>query len=253
MLPAILLLAGCGRWSLRDRIDPPQSVTKVEGIRRVGVDLPPAYVYRIGVDDVLALRFFFYPDMLDPTITVPSDGVVQLPLLGPVQVLGYTEAELNTLLTEKYAQRLMFPDLLVRIITRKHDGVYMDGSAGNVGTLPYDNRLTLLESLKQALMGAGVGSMRNVVVIRGLNSPQYVAFSVNVNKILDGKAHDIYLEPNDIVYIPKKFIMDVNYFTEHYIDNVLGRHIAPALVFPQAFPYKGEIEQSFAIDFLDVQ
>ena len=95
--------------------------------------------------------------------------------------------------------------------------------------------------------------MRSVGGIRGLNTPQYVSFCVNVNKILDGREHDIYLEPNDIVYIPKKFIYDVNYFTERYIDGVLGRHIAPAQVFPQAFPYKADIQQNFAIDFLDIE
>jgi len=253
LLLVIWVASGCARWSLKDRVAPPPSAKKIEGIRRVGVDPPPDYVYRIGVGDTFSIRFFFYQDMIDPAVIVPSDGIVHLPLLGPVQVLGYTETELNTLLQEMYAGRLMFPDLVIRIASRKHDGVYMDGAAGNVGTLPYNNDLTLLESLKATFMGAGAGSMRNVVVIRGLNTPQYVAFSVNANKILRGEEQDIYLEPNDIVYIPRKFIYDVNYFVEKYIDNVLGRHIAPAQVFPQAFPYRGDIKQTFAIDFLDIE
>jgi protein involved in polysaccharide export with SLBB domain len=252
-LAGILLASGCGRWSLKDRVDLPPNAEKIGGVRRVGQDPPPSYVYRIGVGDTISLRFFYYQDMIDPAIVVPSDGFVQLPLLGPVQVLGYAENELNALLQEKYAERLMFPDLVARIAVRSHDGVYMDGATGNVGTLPYDNHLTLLESLKKTYMGAGAGSLRSVIVIRGLNTPQYVSFRVNANKILDGKESDIYLEPNDIVYIPKKFILDVNYFVEHYIDNVLGRHIAPAQVFPQAFPYRADIQTQFAIDFVDIK
>ena len=253
LLPMIFLVTGCGFWTVKDRLAPPPKADKVEGVRRVGVDPPLEYVYRIGVGDTLSLRFFYYPDMIDPGIVVPSDGIVHLPLLGPVSVLGYTEIELNALLKEKYAARLMFPDLVTRITARKHDGVYMDGASGNVGTIPYDNRLTLLHTLQRTFMGAGAGSMRSVVVIRGLNTPQYVAFSVNAERILRGKEHDIYLEPSDIVYIPKKFIYDVNYFVDRYINNVLPRHIAPAQIFPQAFPYKGDIQQYFAIDFLDIQ
>jgi hypothetical protein len=34
----------------------------------------------------------------------------------------------------------------------------------------------------------------------------------------------------------------VDYFVRAYIDGVLGTHIAPAVVFPQAFPLKGQFQ-----------
>ena len=247
-----LVFGGCSRWSIADRIDPPPPAKKVEGVRCVGINPPPSYEYRIGVGDTLSLRFFFYMDMSETAIQVPSTGMVQMPLLGPVPVLGYTEDELNEVLREKYSGRLMFPDLVARVTLRVHDGVYLDGVGATVGRIPYNNHLTLLDTLQKAGMGGNSGALHSIIVIRGLNSPQYTSFRVNAKEILKGKQHDIYLEPNDIVFIPKKFIFDVNYFVEHYIDGVLGNHIMPAQIFPQPFPYKADIQHDIGIDILDI-
>ena len=90
--------------------------------------------------------------------------------------------------------------------------------------------------------------MRSIVVIRGLNSPQYQCFRVDARKILDGKENDIYLQPNDIVYVPTKFITDVNSFVNRYIDRVLGQHIMPAQIFPQPYPYKGVVDYTVDVN-----
>ena len=248
----MLLISGCGRWTIKDRVLPPPSLKDVEGIRFVGVDRPPEYEYRIGAGDILLIRFFYYPEMLEPGITVPSTGIIQLPLIGGLQVIGYNEEELNALLTEEYSERLMFPDVVARVTTRKHDTVYMDGVVAGLGALAYYNKLTLMESLQKVAMAGDSGALHSVIIIRGLNTPEYKAFRVNANKILEGKVNDIYLEPSDIVYVPKKFIFDVNYFVTHYIDRVLGQHIAPAVVFPQAFPLRGDIDYQVGVDFEDI-
>jgi len=246
-----VLSCGCARWSIKDRIFPPPTAGGIEGVRRVGLDNPPDYEYRLGPGDTILIRFFYYPEMLEPVVEVPTSGIIHLPLVGGVQVLGYSEPELNALLKEKYAERLMFPDVVARISGRRHDGVYMDGVAAGVATIPYYNSLTLLQSLQKVAMAREGGALRSVIVIRGLNTPQYRAFRVNAKDILRGKENDIYLEPNDIVYVPKKFIYDVNYFMARYVDDVLGRHIMPASIFPQVFPYTGSIDYQIGIDFED--
>ena len=248
LLVFALLGSGCGRWTIKDRMDPPPKAAEVEGIRRVGLDPPMDYAYRIGPGDSLMIRFFYYPEMLEPAIVIPSTGIVQMPLIGGLQMIGYTEEELNSLLKEKYAGYLMFPDVTARITVQNHDMVRMDGVAAAAPAMAYSNNLTLLGSLQKVAMGRDVGALRSVIVIRGLNTPEYRAFRVDANKIVQGKEPDIYLEPNDIVYVPKKFIEDVNYFVYNYIDQVLGQHIMPATVFPQAFPYTGQWDYDVNIE-----
>ena len=235
----LVLVSSCARWTIKDRVAPPPEAAEIEGVRRVGVDPPLEYEYRIGVNDTLQIRFINYPDLLEPQIVVPSNGIIQMPFVGGIQVLGYSEGELNSFLKEKYAQHLKFPELVARIMARQHDGVFLDGALLAGGTIAYNNRVTLLDSLKKGGMGES-GAIHSVIVLRGLNTPRFAAFRVDAIKILKGEEHDIYLEPNDIVYVPKKFIADVNNFVAQYIDGVLGRHIAPAIIFPQAFPFKTE-------------
>jgi len=247
-----LLLAGCARWPVTRRIHPPQDVDRVEGIQRVGIDPAPEYEYRLGVGDSISIRFFFYPDMIEPRVEVPSTGTIQMPLVGPLQVIGLTESELNALLREEYSRRLLNPDVVARITTRSHGGVFLDGAVPRVAQIPYDSPLTLLGVLKTGNM-APTGVLRSIVVIRNLNSPEYMTFRVDARKILDGKMHDIYLQPDDIVYVPTKFILDVNYFVARYIDGVLGRHIGPAQIFPQPFPFKGQITYDLNIGLQDIE
>ncbi len=248
----VFLTAGCGRWTVKDRVLRPPPAEDVEGVLKVGIDRPPEYDYRIGPGDNMLVRFFYYPEMIEPAIEVPSTGIVQFPLIGGIQVIGYSEQELNALLRQKYESRLMFPDVVARITSRRHDSVFVDATLAGQATLPYHSKLTLLDSLKRISMARDSGALHSVIIIRGLNTPQYKSFRINAHKILDGKENDIYLEPNDIVYVPKKFIYDVGYFTKNYIDNVLGQHIMPANVFPQAFPFTGDLDYRIGIDLEDV-
>lgn len=252
ILIPMLFLTSCGRWPVTRRIRPPPEVDAVEGVQKVGVDPAPEYDYRLGVGDAFSVRFFYYPEMLEPRIQVPSTGIVQMPLIGSIQVIGLTEEELNAKLRFEYAQRLMYPDVVARIVSQQHGNVFLDGAVTGGGMIPYESRLTLLDALKRGGM-AKKGVLRSIVVIRNLNSPDFETFRVDAKKILSGKAHDIYLQPDDIVYVPSKFVSDVNYFVAAYIDGVLGRHIAPAQVFPQAFPYRGDINYDLNIGFENTQ
>ncbi|MEW6443431.1 MAG: polysaccharide biosynthesis/export family protein [bacterium] len=242
LLSLQLLDTGCGRWPVQKRLSPPPSVDEAKGVRKVNVDPPPPYEYHIGPGDDILVRFFYYPDLLEPKIEVPSEGSIEMPLIGSVRVVGLTEKELNRLLREKYADRLKFPDLVARVTSRSRDAVYLDGAVSRgAGSMAYFSTLTLLDALKRGGMGAG-GAMHSVILIRGINTPDFQTFRVDAVEMLNGKQKDIYLEPNDIIYVPTKFITDVNYFVDRYIDRVLGRHIAPALVFPQAYPYRGTVD-----------
>jgi len=239
---SVTYLTGCGgRWTAKDRLHPPPRAKFVEEIKRGGIDPPPEFEYRIGVGDTLFCRFFYYPEMLEPQIRVPSTGAVHMPRIGLIKVLGYTEKEVNELFNREYAKHLKFPDVVVRVIGRQAGQIYVDVDGAAKGTLAYNNRLTLMSALQKVSMG-GNGAIRSTIIIRGLNTPDFKTFRIDARKILKGEEHDIYLEPDDIVFIPSKFISDVNYFVARYIDGTLGRHVAPVSVFPQPWPLKADFQ-----------
>lgn len=175
------LVSSCARWSIKDRVCPPPKADETKGIRRVGIDSPPKYQYHIGPNDTIQVHFTYYSDLLEPQIAVPSDGLIQLPLIGGVQVIGTTEDQLNSLLKEQYANRLKFPELVARVTSRQHDGVYLDGVINAGGSIAYFDKLTLLDALKKGGMGEN-GSLHSVIVLRGLNTPEFKAFRIDAIK-----------------------------------------------------------------------
>jgi len=78
----------------------------------------------------------------------------------------------------------------------------------------------------EAIMQAGgfnlrEAELRNVVVIRHRNGQRY-GFSVNVKPALAGdETQPFYLEPMDIVYVPRTEIAAVNQWIDQHINKII--------------------------------
>ncbi|WP_018970524.1 polysaccharide biosynthesis/export family protein [Rubritalea marina] len=77
------------------------------------------------------------------------------------------------------------------------------GAVGRPQAIPYNEKLTLIDSLAQCRGPSKEAYLKEVVVVRGtLNDPQ--AAIVNLKDILVGEDTDVLLQPGDIVWIPKR-------------------------------------------------
>jgi len=78
----------------------------------------------------------------------------------------------------------------------------------------------------EAIMQAGgfifpEAETRNVVVIRHIDGQRY-AYAVNLEPALKGRRSEpFYLEPQDIVYVPRTKITEVGQWVDQHINNLI--------------------------------
>jgi len=187
----------------------------------VAEDRSAAYTakqYRIQPGDQLDVKFFYNPE-LNELLTVRSDGKITLQLVNDVVAAGLTPAELTAALTKAYAPELTNPRIAVIVRISISDKVYVDGEVNRAGLVNLTGPTTALQSIAQA------GGMREsarpeeVIVLRRAEDRSVKAIRLNLKDVLHGEssAQDILLKPNDIVYVPKSAIANINKWIDTYI------------------------------------
>ena len=138
---------------------------------------------------------------------VDKDGYVRLPVLGEVNVKGYTETELERLLTEMMSAFVVNPFVDARVVNRRC--FLFRGSDGSVVNL--NNQPTnLFEVIARAGGIAQNLKAYKIKVIRGnFNNPQI--FVVDLSTIEGMQKANLIVQSNDIIYIEprRRFVRDI--------------------------------------------
>lgn len=110
--------------------------------------LSPTEAYRIGPNDVIRIQVFGEDD-LTVERKVGGDGKIDYPLLGLIQVTGWTTEELQADLTARLnAGYLRQPRINVSIA--QHRNVYVSGEVKAPGAFPYEEGLTVQKAITMA-------------------------------------------------------------------------------------------------------
>ena len=205
LLAALTLIVGCSS-RVMNRGEEDRSATYT------------AKEYRIQPGDQLDVKFFYNPE-LNELLTVRSDGKITLQLVNDVVAAGLTPVELTTALTKAYAPELTNPRIAVIVRTSIIDKVYVDGEVNRAGMVNLTGPTTALQSIAQAGGMRESAKPEEVIVLRRADDRSVKAIHVNLKNVLlgEGSAQDILLRPNDIVYVPKSAIANVNKWIDTYI------------------------------------
>ncbi len=167
-----------------------QTTDVSQEIRRLfGVAQP----YKVGPGDILNIVVWNHPELaLAPagsniTITtsgetevgngynVSSDGMIQFPFVGTINVAGLTENEVRTLLIRRLSPYLNEPQLTVRIQAYRNGRVYVDGEVHNPGLISInDIPMTLPEAINRA-GGLTANADRSSVVLTRNGIPTHIS------------------------------------------------------------------------------
>ena len=176
----------------------------------------------LGPGDIIEVKFT-YASQFSEALTVRPDGKIQLQLVGDVVADGKTPEALREELMTLCKPHLQHPELAV--ITRKlyQARVYVGGEVKTPGQIDMPGRMTPL----QAIMQAGGFDMRsanvkNVIIVRHKHGQRY-GCALDCRNALEGKEEKplFYLEPYDIVYVPRTTIAKVNQWIDQYINKVV--------------------------------
>jgi len=178
----------------------------------------PTQEYRIRAGDALDIKLFYNPELNEQVIVRP-DGRIALQLTHEIMAAGLTPAALTDMLTKAYALELDKP--AITVIVRSFGGqlVFVDGEVNKPGMLNMVAPMTVLQSLSQAGGMKDTAKRQQILVIRrGVDNKPFVLM-VNMEKVLDGTetSQDLHLLPDDIVYVPRSSIANVNVWVDQYL------------------------------------
>lgn len=166
--------------------------------------------YLIGDEDVLHLAVWGSPE-LSAQVPVRPDGKISVPLIGDVKASGLTPHQLKELLEKELSKFVKTPVVSVLAVSINSFKVYVtgEGTTRNVsgatgtasGVITLRRNTTLMQLLAQ------LGSLTNA----DLNGAYVLREGKKLNSdfyklIIKGDiSQDIYLRPNDIIFIPDNF------------------------------------------------
>ena len=130
---------------------------------------------------------------------VEYDGTVKVPILGRIQISGFTIREAEKMLEENFSQNYQKPYVILNVTNRRVI-VFSDGSSGGK-VIPITNEnFTLIEALAQSGGISNFSKAYKIKLIRGdLNNPEVFLF--NISTLNDMKKTNFFLQANDIIYV----------------------------------------------------
>jgi protein involved in polysaccharide export with SLBB domain len=178
--------------------------------------------YRIQPGDELDIKFFYNPE-LNEVVIVRPDGMISLQLVDDVKVADLEPAELDNILTQKYSKELREPVITVIVRTFSRQRVFVGGEVLRPGLITLAPGMNPVQAVMQAGGLRETASPQNAIVIRkGADSrPVPIRFDLNSYMMGDSETAEFQLQPDDVVFVPKSSIAQLNKFVDEVIRGVL--------------------------------
>lgn len=210
-----VLAAACAHKFPNAPYDPPLPTLAVR-------PTTPTAPYVLTSGDQLAVKFYKSPE-LNEDVIVRSDGMISLQLVDDVPAAGRTPAQLSADLRQRYAKELADPAISVIVRKPVGDRIFVGGEVGKVGPVDLVGGLTLFQAVQEAGGFLKTAHRAQVILIRRTPDGKATGRSVDVRPVQTGESpeDDVLLAANDVVFVPRSKIGNVDVFVEMYIRDAL--------------------------------
>lgn len=181
---------------------------------------PAMPAYRLGFGDVLDIKFLGSPEY-NETVTVRPDGRISLQGIDELDVLGLSPADLDARITQAYGQILVNPGVTVIVRQSAGQKCYVAGEVDKPGSFDLAKGMTALRAIAAAGGPKKSAKMGSVILIRMDAQNRAEATRLDLSFTRDGLEYDLPVMGNDIIYVPRSFIADVNAFMSQLYEIVL--------------------------------
>lgn len=166
------------------------------------LEAPGDPVFRLGSGDVLSLQVWGRPE-LSGRHTVGPDGVITVPVVGPVKVAPFTRDEAAGTVRARLERFYTDPSVQFSVEQYVSNRITVLGRVQNPGLLSFDHPPTLLEVLAKAGSLPVIdkqATLTRCAIFRGRDKVVWV----DLKRLLNGgQAHlNLRMQPGDLVYIP---------------------------------------------------
>ena len=179
--------------------------------------------YYIAPNDKLNIYVWQNPD-LTQDVTVRPDGKLSYPLVGTIDVAGLTLDSLQKLVKEKLSKFVRVPQVIVSLRESAGNKVIVLGQVNYPGIFTFKgNAINVLEVIAMAGDFTTDGRKTCVMIISDnfTNHPKVRRLDL-LTAEFQGifKKTDMFVRPNDVVYVPRSTIADFNKFLSDIMPTV---------------------------------
>ena len=180
-------------------------------------------ILTLAPGDEIEVKFFYAPELNERQFIRP-DGRITLLLVGEIDVQGKTPVDLQSELQSLYAKELKQSEVAVIVRSLSEQVVYVGGEVNRPTHIEMKGRLTAIEAIIRAGgFNPQTAEVKNVVIIRHKSGKRY-GCAIDFSNALAGKSSTpFYLEPHDIVYVPRTVIAQVTQWIDQYINKMIPR------------------------------
>ena len=158
--------------------------------------------YQVGIADELQISVWKEPD-LSQTVVVRPDGMITIPVVDDVYVVGLTTKQVQDILTEKLKPVVSEPQVTVIVRNIRSRKVYLVGQVGHPGAVSLSARETVLQVLAES-GGPNLYAKSDKIYILRQSSGQQERLNFNYKKALKGNdpKADFPLVNGDVIVVP---------------------------------------------------
>jgi len=164
---------------------------------------PPIADYRLAPPDVLKVIVRGAEPVIERDVSVRPDGKISFDLIGEVDVLGKTVAEIQSELDTRLREFIVAPDVTVLLTQSNSRRYYVFGEVGRIGAYPLVGEVTAVEALASA-GGATFLASANGSWLSRPGAEDGGIYRVKFDDITqrgDGRTNYT-LQPGDVIYVP---------------------------------------------------
>lgn len=175
-------------------------------------DADKPHVYRLGVNDVIAVTVWEHPELTQPLgeyrsdeatgQVIDADGTMFYPYVGKIKAAGLTREELRRLITWKLSESLENPQVDVKVLSYRSKKVYVGGEVQKPGQKAMtDEPMTLPEALSRA-GGLTITANAGDIWLTREGKTYNIDF---LSMYREGSPIDkLYLRPGDKIHVPSR-------------------------------------------------
>jgi len=201
----IVMLASlaAGQWpALAAQAAGPAAVAAApDDLSRVSPGVP--YDYRIGAGDVLQISVWKEPDASVPSVVVRPDGMISLPLVKDVSVVGLTPKKAEAMIAEELSRFITDADVTVVVAGIHSKKIYLVGAFKKEGPVAYTYRMSVMQAISEGGGLTDYAKRKKIYVLRNEGGRQ-TRVPFNYDAVIKGEHMEmnIALLPDDTVVVP---------------------------------------------------
>jgi protein involved in polysaccharide export with SLBB domain len=158
---------------------------------------------QVGIDDTFDVRVYGEAE-LTGTFRVATDGTIDYPLAGRINVTGLRTGEIQELLVAKLKDKyLKDPQIVVTIKDRNSKKIAVLGQVARPGQVGYYPNMTIVDAIASAGGFTGIAA-KNSVNLRREVAGKIETRTYPVADISEGRSQNVMVLPGDVLVVDER-------------------------------------------------